>query len=475
MKKILPVSVLFSLSVVFGFGQDPITFVEVWAHFGENAPEWFTDGTEADDGSPAYSAVERGIVYSDYSGHVYVSSRHALDKDSDGVLDTSEPHVYVLDPYTGKTPVFGVSKLLTTGITSADQNYGGGYPLNNVTATEDGSIFACNMTLASGPDIQLEGGYVSVKAFRVYRWSWEQDIPQMIIDYQVGGYRLGDKFSVIGNWDTEAYIYAGAGETNKILRWKVTAGVVEQSPTIITLADIANAGTSITVAGVPDKDDWIYVSGKGFMPTLFTTSGVNLSQVAINTAGHPSSLVAGRTFKFGGKLLMGMFSGDQSGYVFDISKHGENVTDVDVIGFTPTFGTRFDNAYGEGAVEFGVLDDTLHLFICAPSNGIACFKIDGLVDVQPSVRELTSEFGVKVFPNPATEYADFRFTLPGDASGPVSVKLFDISGKFLGIVAGKSQPGEQTIRYNTSQLPSGTYMYQIVHKHKIESGQLLIK
>lgn len=475
MKKLLPVTILFSMFALFGFGQDPISFVEVWAHYGETAPDWFTDGSEAEDGSPAYAGVERGIVYSDYSGHVYVSSRHALDTDSDGVLDTSEPHVYVLDPYTGRAPAFGVSKLLTTGINSSDQNYGGGYPLNNVTTTEDGSIFACNMTLASGPDIELEGGYISVKAFRVYRWSWEQDIPQMIIDYQEGGYRLGDKFSVIGNWDTEAYIYAGAGETNKILRWKVTAGVVDQSPTIITLQDIANAGTSITVAEVPGKDDWIYVSGRGFMPTLFTTSGVNLSQVAISTAGHSSTLVAGRTVKFGGKLLMGMFSDDQSGYVFDISKHGENVTDADVIGFTPTFGTRFDNAYGEGAVEFGVLDDTLHLFVCAPSNGIACFKIDGLVDVQPTVREMTSEFGVKVFPNPATEYADFRFTLPGDASGPVSVKLFDISGKFQGIVAGKSQPGEQTIRYNTTQLPSGTYMYQIVHGHKIESGQLIIQ
>ncbi|MEX0987843.1 MAG: T9SS type A sorting domain-containing protein [Bacteroidales bacterium] len=475
MKKLLLVSMMFSLTVLFSFGQDTITFVERWAHFGENAPAWFTDGSEAEDGSPAYAAVERGIVYSDYSGHVYVSSRHAIDTDEDGVLDVSQPHVYILDPYTGEAPAFGLSKLLTTGINSSDENYGGGYPLNNVTATEDGSIFACNMTLASGPDVQLEGGYVSVKAFRVYRWSWEQDIPQTIIDYKQGGYRLGDKFSVIGNWDSEAYIYAGAGETNKILRWKSTAGVVDESPTVITLQDIANVGTSPTVAGVPGKADWIYVSGKGFMPTLFTTAGVNLSQVAISTANHPSAVLAGRIVEFGGKLLMGMFCGDQSGYVFDISKHGENVTDVDVIGFTPTFGVRFDNAFGEGAVEFGVLDDTLHLFVCAPSNGIACFKIDGLVATTPSVREFTKVFGVKAFPNPATAYADFRFTLPDGASGPVSVKLFDISGKFLGIVAGKAIPGEQTIRYNTSQLSAGAYVYQIVHDNKIESGQLLIK
>jgi len=181
---------------------------------------------------------------------------------------------------TGLPPAFGPSKLLTSGITSKDQFYGGGYPLNNVTCTEDGSIFACNMTLASGPDIvNTETGGVTVKAFRVYRWSWEQDIPSTIIDYKEGGYRLGDKLSVVGNWDTKAYIYAAPGESNRLLRWTVTAGVVASAPEVITLQDVTQAGTSITVAAVPGKEDWIYVSGKGFLPNLFTTEGVNLTQL----------------------------------------------------------------------------------------------------------------------------------------------------------------------------------------------------
>ncbi|MGC9344819.1 MAG: hypothetical protein ACP5E3_19075, partial [Bacteroidales bacterium] len=274
----------FLLFAAFNFtiySQGEINFVELWAHFGENAPEWFTDGSEVEEGDNSFGGVERGIAYSDYSGHVYVSSRHAEDTDDDGVLDQGEPHVYVLDPMTGDPPAFGVASLLTTGITSADENFGGGYPLNNVVTTEDGIIIACNMTLASGPDIIMEGGFVNIKAFRVYRWSWEQDIPTMVIDYQEGGYRLGDKISVFGNWDTEAVIYAAPGESNKLLRWTVTAGVVSEEPEVITLQDISNAGTSITVADVPSKDDWIYVSGRGFMPTLFTTEGVNLTQVAI--------------------------------------------------------------------------------------------------------------------------------------------------------------------------------------------------
>ncbi len=447
--------------------------MEVWAHYGENAPEWFTDGSEADQGDPSFAGVERGIVYSDYSGHVYVSSRHAEDIDDDGNLDRGLPHIYVLDPLTGEAPPFGVSQLLTTGINPGEPAFGGGYPLNNVVTTEDGSIFACNMTLASGPDIEGEDGAVTVKAFRVYRWSWEQDIPTMIIDYKEGGYRLGDKFSVHGNWETEAQIYAAPGESNKLLRWDVTDGVVADEPVVITLQDIQNAGTSITVADVPSKEDWIYVSGRAFMPTLFTTEGVNLTQVAIDTESFPGTPVAGRIHEFGGKLYMGMFSDNQSALIFDISKHGENVTDADVIGFTPSFGTEFENAYGEGAVDLATIDGQLHVFICGPSNGIACYRIEGLET--SAERFETDEYGISAYPNPATDFARVSFTLPADAKGPVSVKLYDLSGKFMGITAGEAKPGKQEMNINTSELESGTYIYQVVYGNKIGKGKLIVK
>jgi len=474
MKKLLFITLVFLMAFsARSFAQDT-SFVKVWEHFGETAPAWFTDGTEVEQGDNSFAGTERGIVYSDYSGHVYVSSRHAEDTDSDGTLDQGEPHVYILDPMTGLPPAFGPSKLLTSGITSKDQFYGGGYPLNNVTCTADGSIFACNMTLASGPDIvNTETGGVTVKAFRVYRWSWEQDIPSTIIDYKEGGYRLGDKFSVIGNWDTKAYIYAAPGESNKLLRWTVTAGVVASAPEVITLQDVTQAGTSITVAAVPGKEDWIYVSGKGYLPALFTTGGVNLTQVAIASAGLPSSVLGGRIVKYDNKLYMGMFSGDQSAFVFNISKHGENVTDADIIGFSPTFGTKFANAYGEGAVEFGIIDNKLYIYVCAPSNGIACYQIDGLVSLKE--RAVTKEFNISAFPNPANDYTQITFTLPSNAQGTVSVKVFDVTGRFMGITADKAQPGMQEMEINTSNLAPGTYMYQVVYGNKIGIEKFIVQ
>jgi hypothetical protein len=473
MKKTLLLG-LFLIFALSGKIFSQVSMVEVWSHYGGTAPTWFTDGTEADISGNEFSGVERGIVYSDYSGHLYVSSRHGIDIDDDGILDNPEPHVFVLDPLTGNAPAFGVSSLLTTGINSNDADYGGGYPLNNVTTTPDGSIFACNMTLASGPDIVGEDGAITVKAFRVYRWDWEQGQAQMIIDYKESGYRLGDKFSVIGNWETNAYIYAGPGESNKLLRWTVDAGVVSSTPEVITLQDITSAGTSITVADVPSKTDWMYVSGKGFLPTLFTTAGVNLSQIAISSGSLTSSLLGGRTIEFGGSLYMALFSGDQSAFIINMTKQGENVTDADVIGYTPAFGTRFDNAYGEGAVEFGVIDNKLHVFVCAPSNGIACYRIDGIQ--ANNLRTFSSDnFNLSVYPNPAKEFTNMSFTLPEDADGPISVKIYDLSGKFMGITVDKAKPGQQEIQVNTSYLSSGIYSYQLIYNNEVGTGKLIVE
>ena len=168
-----------------------------------------------------------------------------------------------------------------------------------------------------------------------------------------------------------------------------------------------------------------------------------------------------------------MFSGDQSAFVFDVSKHGENVTDADIIGFTPTFGTKFDNAYGEGAVEFGIIDDNLHVLVCAHSNGIACYRIDGL---GVGIHEKTAHnFNISTYPNPAKESTKVRFSLPQGAQGAVAIKIFDIAGKFAGITAAKAQGGQQEVKINTSNLSSGTYIYQVVYNNQFDKGKLIIE
>ena len=72
MKKTLLITfTLFFLSTVL---TAQITFVETWAHYGDNAPTWFTNGSEVDQGDNSFAGTERGIVYNSIDGNVYVLS-----------------------------------------------------------------------------------------------------------------------------------------------------------------------------------------------------------------------------------------------------------------------------------------------------------------------------------------------------------------------------------------------------------------
>lgn len=469
--------------ILFSFSSSAqYSFDTVWVKTNddENAPEWFSTGEEPSNlpgGDPSFGAVERGIAYNPVTNHIYVSSRHAEDLDGDDDY-CGEPHIYILDPLSGEPPTgFGaVDRLLTSNINSLHpENFGGGYPLNNVVVDDDGAIYACNMTLASGPDIVGTDGAITVKAFRVWRWDWEAADPVApIIDYQGNdpSYRLGDKFSVFGVFGEQAYVYAVPGDDTKMLRWSITGGVVASEPEIITLTDIEGVGSSATVANVPGQPDWLYVSGKGLYPTLFTTGGENFTKISITA--QDNSLLAGRTLDIGGgNYLMAMFAGNQSAFVIDLSKHGENVTDADIVGYTPTIGTRYDNAYGEGAVDIAVIDKEVYVWMVAPSNGMACFKVNGItLEVE---KLITNEFEPSIYPNPVGDEAKLRFTLPGNARGIVAVKTFDLSGRFLGIHAAQATGGTQEVDVPTSHIPAGAYAYQVVWNNRISVGKFIKK
>lgn len=473
MKKTLLLSTMI-LGMLAGLVAQDTTITEVWTKFGGSAPDWFTDGTEATEhGENSISGVERGIAYNAVDGNLYVSSRHHV-----GENYWCEPHVYVLDPMTGETPAFSRVELSTDGIRSdSPDGFGGGYALNNVHCSEDGYILASNMTLASGPDIPSPtGGNPTIKAFRVWDWSWSEAAPRLIVDYKEGGHRLGDKFSIIGNRETGGTIYAGVHQTNKLLSWNISSeGIIDSEPTEIVLDGIANAGTSITVAPAHSNDDWIYVSGRGFLPTLFNkTDGSNLSQIAILGTEFSGSPLAGRTIEFGGRVYLALFSDIQAAYIIDITKHGENVTSADIIGYTQPFGAKYGNAYGEGAVDMGVIDNELYVFVCGPSNGIGAFRIDGINHVNVE-KKFSESFDVSAYPNPAKDHTSIRFTLPQDANGAVAVKLFNMSGQLVGFSPTIAQGGTQEMDLDLSMIEAGQYIFQVVHGNEISTGKLLIK
>ncbi|MBK9320646.1 MAG: T9SS type A sorting domain-containing protein [Bacteroidetes bacterium] len=74
---------------------------------------------------------------------------------------------------------------------------------------------------------------------------------------------------------------------------------------------------------------------------------------------------------------------------------------------------------------------------------------------------LMSDLNLNVYPNPFHDFVKISFNLSEDA--PVTVKLFDISGKLIDVILDKSQmsSGESTIDYSTSHLAGGVYILEV--------------
>ncbi len=435
LKSVLIIAFL-TLAVNNVFAQSFETLWDRTVSNEETRPDWFSTG---DEDEPSWRGTERGIVYSATTEHLYVSSR------KEGL-----PSIHIIDPLTGDD----LGTMLTLGIEAGGEIDGGGYRLNHVTTTEGGQIVACNMTLSSGPPTP-EGW---IKAFRVYKWSYEPVAPEMIIDYEEGGYRLGDKFSVFGDLSGDARIYAVPGESNKVLKWTVTGGIVNEVPEIITLQNVTSAGTSASVAEVSGTDNF-YVSGKGFLPTYFTSDGTNLTQVLVSAG--PGRL-SGRLAEINNELYMAMYQGANNymnAILIDMTNHGENVGDDDIYGETPSLGVDV-TAWGEGAVDLAVIDNVMRVFVCAPDIGIAGYSASDLVvgveDIEKDVLSLRN------YPNPCSFETTIEYSIPVRFNEIVTISVYNINGKLVKEFSDINYiNGKNTFVLDTRELPSGIYMYQL--------------
>ena len=270
----------------------------LWIKNTENAnlPTWFSTSAN----------TERGIAYG--SGHLYIVSR------SGGTA------VKILNAADGSD----IGNLDVSAVS------GGIYALNDVETGTDGSILACNLTTDAG-----------TSPFKIYKWDNETAAPVEYINYTASAsYRLGDNFSLTGDLNGNAVIYAAASGTNVVFRWTVTGGNLNSTPEIITLSGISDIGTSPSVAplGNTNTDDF-YVNGHSAVsPTLFSADGTLKGTIPSNITGQSNSSI--QTFMYQGFRYTSAF---QSADAVN-SANGQNA--LVLIENAPVNDLYFDARYG---------------------------------------------------------------------------------------------------------------------------------
>ncbi len=386
-----------------------------------NLPTWF--GTD----------TERGLAYGRTSdGTEAVNDRVFVVSRSGGVLN-----VRILDANTGND----VGTLNVTGIS------GGTFALNDIGVTEDGKIIGANLTTNA-----------STSPFKFYFWNNETSVPDTLFTYLGDAVRLGDKFTVVGNYSAgTAEIWAASATTgqHKVYKWTMTGGVFNPVPQVISCTPAITSGIgSATVGPLPNGDFYWNANGQnarkyqangteiGVIPGALVSTGSNAIRY-LGTVGNDEYIA---TFSYG--------TGNNNARVLRIPNG--NSADAVLYGVTPSMGSAA-NANGAGDVDFQYNNDlTVNVFVLATNNGIGAYRTDANIPV-----ELTSfvanviDRDVILSWSTATETNNAGFEVERKASADQSWKKL----AFIQSAGTTTEP--QQYSYRDSRLESGIYSYRL--------------
>lgn len=403
--------------------------IPVWKYCaaGSNLPSWF---------SPSAS-TERGFAYS--NGKIYVVSR---------------PKIIVLDANTG----LQIDTLKTAGIT-------GTFPMDDIEASEDGTIFVGNLT-----------SNAASTHFKIYSFASDTSTAVNIIDFGGSG-RLGDKFTVVGKTsDNSAVIYAAASGTNFAYKWTMSNGSFTQTPQKIIFNGMGDPGTNTVVCPKGTGDANLYVNGNSMLPQEYTQAGT-LIGTAPATVIDPRSSAMRYIDAVKKYLVVYQYgSSNENAVVLDVTNGIKNAVKVET---TAPLGTNSNTAGTSGDIAFRKYSDGLYIYyVLATNNGIGAYQLaDTPTDVESDNNNtLPSGYALSQnYPNPFNPATRINYSLP--QSGNVTLNVYNMLGqKVASLVNEYKSAGNYSAVFNSSNLSSGTYIYTIrVNDFTSSKKMMLVK
>jgi hypothetical protein len=345
---------------------------------------------------------------------------------------------------------------------------GGTFTLNDVEASSNGSILACNLTGSA----TVPGSY----NFKVYRWDSDTATPTIYINYvYTTAMRLGDTFTVTGDVNGNAVIYAGNAGGNSVVKWTVTGGVLDTNPTILTFSDgIQGNIFNVYPMGLGATDGFI-ANSNGKTPTLYSVSGTIATKSLTEVV--PSSVVSTGsndtkyfeitdTDAVTKKYLASFIYGTVGEYtqIVDVTNGFALATTV---GLTTKLGaTANGNGSGGNAVIVRA-PNAVDVFTLSTNNGIS-----GKTILDPTLgnNKLTAyenHKAAKLFPNPATSSVNIVYDTQLQKNA--SASFYSTDGKLVKNAVINSNIQE----VNVDDLPKGVYMVRFQNGKDTTTSKLV--
>lgn len=287
--------------VTSGYSKISVVW-QTFANFG--TPDFYgvttlagTSPTAVVPASPSNDAWDRGIAMDDEYIYMARGNKHMS-------AESATPSYY---------PAYGViavkisdktARLLDrAGMYSASETGLGSHGTTDVDVIE-GKIVACNLANLANSNL------------KIFVWDNIDAAPRTILTYNVGASpnpRLGDKFTFEGNWTSGVFrFYDYNGGNNRYYEFAVTNGVVNQTPTIVTVANLTNTGNTAGAVYKFSNTEFLY-SGSGKMATVFNPQTTTVTYTT-DGAVFPLSEIGDAFFTFNDKNYMAYVFQKNTGY-----------------------------------------------------------------------------------------------------------------------------------------------------------------
>ena len=255
----------------------------VWGHYSHavtkpyDNDDWFTNVVKpAGDNWLRTVAMDDQYIYLPYHGSIKT-----------GENSFYAPGAYVLSLTDGTL----VDTLSTKGMGDLEAGETRATHLCSAMRTiKDGSserILQCNLTAAKG------------QFLKVWTWADKDSDPTLALKYDVSGARYGDKFEVLGDWQNGKLVFlAKDGNPGKALIFSVKNGVIDATPTVISLEKLpsANYGGNLSYCSETEVIACMPVGGG---PVVYSVSnGTYTKQVEGSTSVFGSYDQSFRFFSF---------------------------------------------------------------------------------------------------------------------------------------------------------------------------------
>ena len=148
-------------------------------------------------------------------------------------------------------------------------------------------------------------------------------------------------------------------------------------------------------------------------------------------------------------------------YKNGVLRDADNFSDYSIIpgnGTAPLrIGTRDLNSYYKGVID----DIRIYSRVLNDTEINSLYHENGW-DEPLGILSQEKSTTFKIFPNPFNPVTTIRFDIPAETQHPISLQVYDISGRMVKTLVNKKlKPGQHEIQWNASQHSSGVYFLRM--------------